>query len=137
MKYLNSPAFRSMFIDFFSIVFCIIGIVILILVFWSSSSGTFHFYGLEGGKSTFTGMLIIAVYLFKGVVGYSFLTTKSFRFGMAKIDAISGIVICWLVMLFDTFQHGIFPYNGTTMLSHVVILLVYLHVVNKMEAAEH
>jgi hypothetical protein len=82
-------------------------------------------YGLETNNPiSIIGIIIMAIFLFKGITAYGFFREKDWAITLGIIDSISGIFICILVMIFpltDKTSHG----NNSFRLE-LVLLVPYL-----------
>ena len=58
-------------------------------------------YGLETEEPfSSTGIIIISVFIIKGITAFGFLKEKDWAIKIAIVDAIIGIVLCMLIMLY-------------------------------------
>ncbi len=56
-------------------------------------------YGIETFEPiSYTGLLLIGVFLFKGIIAFGLWTERDWAILLGQIDAIIGIVICFFVM---------------------------------------
>jgi hypothetical protein len=81
-------------------------------------------YGLAAnGTLSFTGLLISVLFILKGIVAFGLLTHKQWANMLAIIDAVTGIVICIVVMILPLFySDGV----GFSLRLELALLIPYL-----------
>lgn len=80
---------------------------LLVLLNYSGVGMPLQMYGFKYGISLIWGTIpFCLLVLFKGFVAYSLWKEKDGAIGLAKIDAIAGIVICVLMMIASLFTGG-------------------------------
>jgi hypothetical protein len=85
-------------------------------------------YGLDTNDPlSLKGIIIIVLFLFKGIISYSLLTEQDWSVKLGIIDAIAGIVICIFVMISPMLNPG-----STTGISFRIELLFLIPYLNKM-----
>jgi hypothetical protein len=85
-------------------------------------------YGLDTNDPlTITGISIILLFLFKGIISFFLLTEQDWAIKFGIIDAITGIVVCILVMLSPMLNPG--SNTGFSFRLELLFLIPYL---NKM-----
>jgi hypothetical protein len=85
----------------FSLIFMITGILALICLFAGLFGAKWELalYGLGSNEPvSFTGILIILLFLYKGIVAFGLWAQKDWAVNFGVADAIIGIVICIFVM---------------------------------------
>lgn len=95
-------------------------------------SALISFYGFSTQSPfSFTGILLIIVFLYKGIVAYSLWFEKDYAISLAKIDVAIGIILCILSMIImplidkNNFQ--------LTFRLEIIILLLFYNKLNKIE----
>ena len=120
------------FIYFFSVVFLVFSIVsVLALPF--SITGNFYLYGLEGTKDTTSGMVVIALFILKGFVGYCFLTKKPYFLNLALFDAILGIIMYVGVFILQFVIRVPFQPDHRILGVDFIFLMIYLNIIWKQK----
>ena len=100
-----------------------------ILVFIIGLSGrqvTLSLYGLETNHPiSFTGILLMAVFLLKGLASYGLWAEEDWAITVGFIDAIAGILICLFVMFGLPY---LYPADGfkSTFRLEILLLIPYL-----------
>lgn len=95
-------------------------------------SASLSFYGFSTQSPfSFTGILLILVFLYKGFVAYSLWFEKDNAITLAKIDVAIGVILCILSMvlmpLIDSIGFKI------TFRLEIIVLLLFYHKINKIE----
>lgn len=97
----------SWWIKFFSYIFLFIGVLAFFLyplMFILSVNYDFALYGLESNdRSSWLMLVIIVLYLLKGLAAFGLLQEKDWGVDVALVDGIAGIVICMFVIIYDYF----------------------------------
>ena len=64
-------------------------------------------YGLQTYEpASLTGLIVISLFLLKGIVAYGLLTEKDWAITLSIVDAGIGIFICVVLMLYPFFLYG-------------------------------
>lgn len=93
-------------IKVFTWIFLIFGAIVPLTIIFAIVGYTFQIslYGLETNEPlSLTGLLLIILFLFKGIVAYGLWTEKDWVINLGIIDAIAGIAICVFMMLLYPF----------------------------------
>ena len=112
-------------------VFGVLGIVSFVLELLSMRN-SLSFYGFETNTAfSITGLLILAVALFKGVTAYALWFEKDYAISFGKIDAIIGIALCGFSMFVVPFLQ---PGFSISIRLELALLIPYLIRLNKIKA---
>jgi hypothetical protein len=117
-------------IKIFMWVFLIFGILGPFGLIFGLFGYKFHLslYGLDTNDPlSLAGICIILLFLFKGIISYCLLTENDSAIKLGVIDAITGIVICILVMITPMLNPG-----SNTGFSFRIELLFLIPYLNKM-----
>lgn len=96
--------------------------------------GDFSLYGLKGSRETVIGMVIISLILFKGIVGYAFVTNKSYWLTIALIEALFGIFIYVIVLILRlTLNHPTPSHYSNEIGFSIFFLPYYLYTLWKLK----
>jgi len=74
------------------------------------------------------GGFLILLFAFKGVTAFALWTEKVWAVGLAKIDAVISIVICFLVM-----GYAIFALHSFSLRLELIVLFLYYYKMNKIQ----
>lgn len=91
-----------LWIKIFSWIFIVFSFLVPVAILFAIMGSNFSMslYALETNDPfSITGICLILVYIFKGIVAYNILKEKDLAIKLAIIDAVAGIFICVLVML--------------------------------------
>ncbi|MDX6183730.1 hypothetical protein SGQ44_16205 [Flavobacterium sp. Fl-77] len=114
-------------------IFMIMGLCGLIALPTSLFINRFHlsFYGFETNVPiSITGLIIIAVFLFKGFAAYSLWFEKENAISIGKFDAILGVVLCLISMFVMPF---ISEDNKYEIRLELLLLILYFRKLSKIE----
>lgn len=90
-------------------------------------------YGLETFFPTsFLGLLLTAIFLFKGVTAFGLWTEKNWAITFAQVDAVLGIIICVFVMLVYPFIDD-YPGFMFRFRLEILILIPFLSKLSKIK----
>lgn len=82
-------------------------------------------YGLQTNEPiSLTGISIAAIFLFKGITAYSLLAQKKWAIVFGIVDAITGIVICTLLIIYSFINQGSNQNFGFRL--EILLLIPYL-----------
>ena len=85
---------------------------------------TLSLYGLESHHAlSFIGLLLIGLFLLKGIVSYGLWAEEDWAINLGYVDAIAGIAICLFVMLGLRY---FYPTSGFTFRLELLLLVPYL-----------
>lgn len=118
----------------FSWIFLIFGAIatILFLAGFLGVYASLSLYGLESSDPhSITGLIIISIFIVKGVIAYNLLFEKDKAIIMAKVEAFIGIIICLLVMIVIPIISEKLPSFDIS----IIILIVYFLKLYKLEKA--
>ena len=117
------PVWMKIFIWLFIVAGCIcVPLFILGLV---GMNFQVALYGLESNDSTsFVGMLVLLLFIFKGLVSFGLWFEAKWAVGLGIIDAGVGLLICFVT----TFRPDLFPGNQAARFFRleIIFLVVYL-----------
>jgi hypothetical protein len=74
------------------------------------------------------GLFLILLFSFKGVIALALWTEKAWAVGLAKVDAIISIVICFLVM-----GYAIFVQHTFSLRLELIVLFLYYYKMNQLQ----
>jgi hypothetical protein len=74
------------------------------------------------------GIFLILLFSFKGVSAFALWTEKTWAVGLAKIDAIISIVVCFLVM-----AYVIFVQHSFSVRLELIVLFLYYYKMNQIQ----
>ncbi len=74
------------------------------------------------------GVSLILLFSFKGVVAFALWTEKVWAIGLAKIDAVISIVICFLVM-----AYSLFVLHSFSLRLELIVLFLYYYKMNQVQ----
>ena len=92
-----------LWIKIFSWIFIVFGLVTPIVFILGIITHGFELslYGLEATSPySILGVLITILYIFKGIVAYGILKHENWAINAGVVDAVAGIVICVIVMVY-------------------------------------
>jgi phosphatidylglycerophosphate synthase len=89
-------------------------------------------YGLETQYPlSWVGLIIICLFVFKGIVSFGLLKGKEWSIDLAQTDAITGIIICIIMMIIHPLTDD-FPGFRLTFRLELLILIPYLAQLRKI-----
>lgn len=88
----------------------------------------------ETNPHSLTGLLIIILFIYKGITSYGLLFEKDWAIIWAKIDAAFGIFFCIFSMFVQPF---LIEEQGVVIRLEIVLLIPYLLKINKINTAWH
>ena len=91
-----------LWVKIFCWIFIVFSILVPVAIVFAVVGSNFNIslYSLETNDSfSITGICLLLLYLFKGIVAYFILQEKDLAVKLAIIDAVAGILICVLMMI--------------------------------------
>ena len=124
------PIWIKIFIWIFIVFGALVPLVILISL--TGTQSTLALYGLET-KDTFSnvGIIICALFLFKGITALTLWTEKSWAIKLGIADAMVGIIICSAVMIAPMYNNQV----GFSFRLELILLIPYLVWLFKIKTA--
>jgi len=75
-----------------------------------------------------TGLFLISLFAMKGVTAFALWTEKKWAVGLAKVDAVISIAVCFLVM-----GYIIFAQHGFSIRLELIVLFFYYYKMNQIQ----
>ena len=123
-----------LWIKIFSWLFLITGAISILAVFAGMLGTSYQvsLYGLQSNEPfSLTGLLILAMFVFKGIVAFGLLTAKGWAVGLGIVDAVVGIVICGAAMFALPLLYG--TGSPFTIRLELALLIPYLIRLQKLK----
>lgn len=74
------------------------------------------------------GLALFLLFSFKGVIAFALWTEKKWAVGLAKVDAIISIVVCFLVM-----AYSLFVLHSLSLRLELIVLFFYYYKMNQIQ----
>lgn len=124
------PWWIKIFMWFFLIfsVLAVIGFVVGIMGYRSN----FSLYGLTSDNPlSTTGICIFLLFMLKGITAFGLLKEEDWAIKLGMLDAVVGIVLCVLIMIFPTYIAG--PDAKFNFRLELILLVLYLNKLLKIK----
>ncbi len=123
------PIWIKVFAWIFLVAGCLTPIVFAIGIF--GGTATLSLYGFETQEpSSFIGIIIIALFMLKGIVAFGLLKEKDWAVRLGLFDAITGIAVCTFTMLYPILAGE----GGFTLRLELVAIIPFLLKLNNIRS---